>query len=487
MKLSLLNIKDGAWPEKSIFLLWSLVILASLAAAIHTQILALAAVPGALLLLGLVFADFRKVFYLLLFCIPLSTEIVLPNGLGTDLPTEPLIVGLMLVFLAFIFYKPEALPNGFIRHPIAVLILLHWGWTVIPLLTSTDMVISIKFFLAKSWYVITFFFLGGYLLRSMEDIRKFFWVVFIPLMVTVMYVLIRHAEYGYSFSDVYRVLSPFYRNHVSYAAIMAIFVPIAWFVRQWYPRNSVPYWFLWVATAILIIAIQLSYTRAAMGAVALTIIAWGVIHWRLVKATLILVTLVLGLGIAWMSAGNTYLAFAPEFESTISHTRFDNLLEATAQGKDISTMERFYRWIAGFNMVNERPLTGFGPGNFLEQYKPYAVSSFRTYVSHNPERSGIHCYYLMIAVEQGLPGLLVFVLLAFTTLLYGERLYHRNLPKPQKQAVMMLLLSFIVILILCVINDLIETDKVGSFFFLMLAMLVNLDLSSRSQTTDHRA
>ena len=481
MIASLHKLKDNFFSERIIFSLWALVILLSFAVAILTEIWALAGIPALILLAGLVVADFRKVFFLLLFCVPLSTELVFPNGFGTDLPTEPLIVGLMLVFLLFIFSRPDALAAGFIRHPVTLMVLLHWGWTLIPLLTSADSFISLKFLLAKSWYILTFFFLGGYLLRRVEDLRKFFWVILLPLMGTVIYVLVRHAGFDFSFSDVYRVLSPFYRNHVSYAAIMAIFVPLVWFVRQWYPSHSFAYWFLWVAFIILVIAIQLSYTRAAMGAIALTVIAWAIIQWRLVKVTLVLVVLVVGIALAWMNAGNTYLAFAPEFESTISHTRFDNLLEATAQGKDISTMERFYRWIAGFNMVNERPLTGFGPGNFLEQYKPYAVSSFRTYVSHNPERSGIHCYYLMIAVEQGLPGLLFFVLLAFTTLIYGERLYHRLSAKKEKQSVMMLLLSFIVILILCIINDLIETDKVGSFFFLILAMLVNFDLSSRTK------
>jgi O-antigen ligase len=478
---SLFKVKESYLSERNIFVLWGLVIIISFSAAILTEIWAFAGLPAFILLVGLVIADFRKVFFLMLFCIPLSTELVLPNGFGTDLPTEPLMVGLMLVFLVFICFRPDALAAGFIRHPITLFILLHWGWTLIPLLTSADPFISLKFFLAKSWYVLTFFFLGGYLLRRVEDLRKFFWVIFLPMFGTVVYVLVRHAGYGFSFSDVYRVLSPFYRNHVSYAAIMAIFVPLVWFVRQWYPRKSFAYWFLWIAFLVLIVAIQLSYTRAAMGAAALSIIAWGIIRLQLVKATLVLVILVVGIALGWMSAGNTYLAFAPEFESTISHTRFDNLLEATAQGKDISTMERFYRWIAGFNMVNERPLTGFGPGNFLEQYKPYAVNSFRTYVSHNPERSGIHCYYLMIAVEQGLPGLFIFVLLTFVTLVLGEKLYHRLTVPIEKQAVMMLLLSFIAILILCVINDLIETDKVGSFFFMILAMLVNLDLSSRQK------
>ncbi len=465
--------------EKAFFAGFGAIVLGSILLALYMEQWVIAALPVLVLLAYLTIVDFRKVFYLLLFCIPLSTEVVLPNGFGTDLPTEPLIVGLMLVFLILAASRRDVMPAGFFQHPVTLLLLLHWGWTVVPLLTSSDMVISLKFFLAKSWYVVTFYFLAGYLLRNTAHLRTFFWAVFISLMATVAVVLIRHAAYGFSFEDVYRVLSPFYRNHVAYAAIMAVFFPLVWFFRHWYPKGSLMRWVLNGAIVVLLIAIQFSYTRAAMGAVLLSVGAYWVIRLRLAKAAILAAVLVVVAGVGWMSVRNTYLDFAPNYERTISHTRFDNLLEATAQGEDISTMERFYRWIAGFYMVGERPLTGFGPGNFLEQYKPYTVNSFRTYVSHNPERSGIHCYYLMISVEQGIPGLLFFVFMAFAAILYGENLYHRLSDARRKNAVMMLVLSLIVILILCVINDLIETDKIGSFFFMILAMLVNFDLASR--------
>ena len=47
--------------------------------------------------------------------------------------------------------------------------------------------------------------------------------------------------------------------------------------------------------------------------------------------------------------------------------------------------------------------------NFYPNYQARTVRSFTTYVSDNPERSGIHNYYLMTAVEQGIPGLLVYL------------------------------------------------------------------------------
>jgi O-antigen ligase len=467
--------------EHLLFGVFALVLLCSVFGAVYTGMYFLAGFPAVLLLAYLAVVDFRKIYYLLLFSIPLSTEVILPNGFGTDLPTEPLTVGLMLLFVLYWSRHRDAVSADSLRHPVTLLLLLHWGWMLAPVLSSADPFISLKFFLAKSWYIITFYFLTGYLMRTAEDVRRFFWAVFVSLMLSVIIVLVRHSMYNFSFEDVYRVLSPFYRNHVAYAAIMAVFIPFVWFVRQWYPVKSIPYIIIGASTIILLIAIQLSYTRAAMGAVLLSVAAYWVIRLKLAKPAILIVAVVVVAGLGWMSSQNTYLDFAPQYEKTISHTRFDNLLEATAQGEDISTMERFYRWIAGFYMVGERPLTGFGPGNFLEQYKAYTVTSFRTYVSHNPEQSGIHCYYLMISVEQGLPGLLFFLLMSFAALIYGEQLYHRVRDRKTRQAVMALMLSLISILILCVINDLIETDKIGSFFFINIAMLVNLDIADRRQ------
>ena len=212
--------------------------------------------------------------------------------------------------------------------------------------------------------------------------------------------------------------------------------------------------------------------------------AYFIIRWRLTRYVLILTTIVVTIMVGLLAYNNRYLELAPNYERTVTHRNFENLLEATYQGEDISTMERVYRWVAGFYMSKERPVFGFGPGNFFPYYKSFTVKSFQTYVSDNIEQSGIHSYYLMVLVEQGYPGLFFFVLFTFFTLLKGENIYH-YLKKPKdKQVVMTCLLSTIIILSLLIINDLIETDKIGSFFFINLAILVNIDLGDQTAAHD---
>ena len=107
------------------------------------------------------------------------------------------------------------------------------------------------------------------------------------------------------------------------------------------------------------------------------------------------------------------------------------------------------------------------------------VTSFTTYVSDNPERSGIHNYYLMTLVEQGIVGLLIYLALVFYALIRGEAIYANAKSQRDKQIVMMAMLCIIIISVMQLINDLVETDKVGPFFFMSLAILVNLDLKHR--------
>lgn len=128
------------------------------------------AIPAIAILIYFSIVDFRNIFFFLLACIPLSTEFYFPNGYGTDLPTEPLTIGLMLVYWLFALKNGVILRGGaFFRHPITLLILLHFGWILITTINSENVFLSIKFLLAKTWYIVTFYFLAGLILQKQKD------------------------------------------------------------------------------------------------------------------------------------------------------------------------------------------------------------------------------------------------------------------------------------------------------------------------------
>ena len=435
--------------------------------------------PAGLLLLWLAIVDFRKVFFLLLGCIPISMEANLPGGFGTDLPSEPLMWLLTLVGLLWFLQNGRQVDARFLRHPITLALLAHLAWMTICVITSQDLFISIKFLAAKGWYVAVFFFLAGRMLHEERDFKQLLWWFFVPLVFAVGNVLRRHASVGFSFEDVAYSMGPFFRNHVMYACLLAIFLPFIWYGTYWYKRYSTLWWVLVLGILLLLVGINFAYTRAAYVALLVAIGIRWCIRWRILHLALIGVALAFALFFTFVNYRDNWLLFAPDFERTISHKHFESLLESTTKLEDISTMERVYRWVAATYMIRERPLMGIGPGNFYFFYQKYTVSSFKTYVSDNPEHSGIHNYYLMTTVEQGLPGLFFFLVFCVVTMIQGQRIYHRTDDLGRRRMLLAAVLCFILIDLLMLINDFVETDKIGSLFFLSAAILVNMDLKAR--------
>jgi O-antigen ligase len=475
------------WPlEKRLFLGLSVFTLISIWLGVAQYWYFLPILPAFMLVAYWTIVDFRKIFLLLMVCIPLSTELVLPNGFGTDLPTEPLIVGLLFIGILFAAKNLGKLDKSFLLHPISLALLIHLGWIIITTLVSGNFFISLKYMLAKIWFIGVFYFLAGYLIKTPKSYFQVFWCVFWPLLGTVVIIMIRHSAFGFTFKDVNFVLSPFYRNHVAYAGILALFFPLLWFARDEFRRFSFAWWGMLAVAALMLIAIYFSYTRAAYASIIMAAGAYVVIRLRLMRPFLMAAIFVLMGGAAYISTGNRYLEFAPDFNKTISHENFDNLLEATYKMEDISTMERVYRWVAAVQMVPIHPWMGFGPGTFTRFYRPYTVSSFRTYVSDNEEQSGVHCYYLMTLVEQGFFGLAFFLLLSFLVLAKGEIAYHRCTDERGRRVILSATLCTVAMDAFLMINDMVETDKMGSFFFICMAVIVNQDLKNQQEERERR-
>ncbi len=460
---------------------FAVLILASILTAVRYETNIYALLPFGVLVAYLCVVDFRKVFFLLLFSLPFSMETELPGGFSTDLPSEPLVLILLGVYLLFFIKNLSTFKRHFFYHPLTVLLGFHFLWTTVCTLMSSDSFVSLKFLLAKFWYIVVYFFMAGLLLKNKEAFRTMIWCVSIALSITVIYVMFRHSGHGFSFDTINLSVGPFYRNHVSYAAIMALFVPFMWYLRLNYPKGSKQRKYLFGMLVIVILGIILAYTRAAYLALIAAMGAYWIVRFKLMR--LVLVSAIIGsvFFTSYLLVDNKYTDYAPNFEKTIAHKDFDNLVSATAKGEDVSVMERFYRWIAGVYMIEERPVFGFGPGNFHGFYKGYTVNSFKTYVSDNPEKSGIHSYFLMLGVEQGIPGIIFFVLILLYFFYRIEIVYHRETDPFIQGIIMAIFMCMIVITLLLLLNDMIETDKVGSFFFICLAILINIDIQQKKK------
>lgn len=463
--------KDLNKQHEKLFWGMSLITILSVLTAVLSYSIFPILIPFALLGLYLTIVDIRLVFFGLVSILAFSTEIDLPGGFGTDLPGEPLMILITGIYFLQIFTKPEKaiIP---LRRPITILILLHVAWIGLTVITSENITVSLKFFLAKIWYVIPFYFAPFIFLKEKKHIKKLIYMLVGSVSLAAFYVMVKHYSLGLSFDTIEKAVQPIFRNHVNYACLLVVVISYVWLVFQWNRTKLFPFIFILGINLLILSAIYFSFTRAAILSVVIGIGALFVLRLKLTRLSFMVSILAASMFVVFMIRDAKYLEYAPNFEKTISHNEFDNLLEATAKGEDISTMERVYRWVAGFQMLAERPITGYGANNFYPYYKNKTISSFETYVSHNPEKSGIHCYYLMTAVEQGVPGLIIFILLCFYILYEAEKVYHLHKDPFYKQLTAAAYISVIIILSILIVNDLLEADKVGPFFFLAAAFIV---------------
>ena len=76
--------------------------------------------------------------------------------------------------------------------------------------------------------------------------------------------------------------------------------------------------------------------------------------------------------------------------------------------------------------------------------------------------------------------LFIFILLNIVFVIYAERVYHKLTDKKERALVMSAAMSFIAIAVLHTLNELLEVDKVGPFFFIALSIVVYHDVQARS-------
>ncbi|MFI5134250.1 MAG: O-antigen ligase family protein [Chitinophagales bacterium] len=476
-------------PEKfwlSIFYAFSAMMLIDFFFSIYFENYLLLLIPPAILFVYVSLNDLRFIYLLLLFSIPLSIEVSLPDGFSTDFPTELLIGGLMILFFPYILSKRKSFDARFFRSSIIFLVLIHYGWVLTSTIFSSDPFISIKFSLAKTWYIVTFVFMTALIIKSIEDFKHAFWCLLLPLLFTIVYTLIRHSKDGFTFETVNTPMLPFFRNHVSYACTIAQMIPFTVLGISWYKKKTFKRRWLIFSLILMLVAVYFSYTRSAWLALLIGAMMIPVIHFRMLKWVVPLsLAAIIGFFV-YMGYNGHYLDHAPDYETTIYHPELGEHLASTFEGKDISSAERIYRWVAGVRMWTHEPWVGYGPGNFYNFYKSFTVNSFQTYVSENVERSSVHNYFLLMLTEQGIIGLIIFMALTIAILIGGERIYHQTVHKDEKRYVLALLLCVIIIYVNTFLSDLIETDKIGSFYFICIALMVNQDVRNKNLREESR-
>lgn len=447
---------------------------ACLLSAVLLQQGAFLVIPFGALFLVAAFLYPQVAWYALLFMLPVSAEVQFSELLGTDIPDEPVMLLLTGIFLLAALSGQLRQTGFLVRSPVFFVVVLLLCWSVFSGVFSTSPLVSLKYILAKCWYIIPFMVMPYFLLSGKQQIVKMAVVLLASITLTVLYTLFRHAQQGFLFDDANHVVKPFFRNHVNYAAMLVCLLPVLYFFALGAHKQKIRWW-LYMALLVFIAALFFSFSRGAWLALATGLLAAVCIRLKLLPQ-IFLITIAAIIGVtAWLAGNNRYLYYHHNYKKTIYHANFGDHMQATFQNKDLSNAERVYRWIAAIRMAGQKPLTGFGAGTFYENYQPYGVSYFKTWVSNNPERSTVHNYFLLLLTEQGIPALVLFILLLYILFARLQRIYHRCTDIFYQRTALCTGIVLTMIVTVNMLSDLIETDKIGSLFYLCCGLVIVLE------------
>ena len=438
----------------------------------------LALLPVALAVVYLAIYRFDWIYWATLFAVPFSFPLKeLAPGLGFNLllPTEPLLAGILVIFLIRLALD-GGLDRRVISHPITWIILLMIFWILITSITSTMPLVSFKYLASRLWYVVAFYFLAIVFFSDARNIRKFLWVLLIPLSFMVVVITLKHMSLGlFDQKASNPAVDPFFNDHTLYGAIMALFLPVAggYLIRS--PLSLLQKAGVLVVFILLLTGLVFSYSRAAWVSVAGAIGVMVIILFK-IPGKVVILGLALTV-VAFMVFGKSVLMQMERNDQDSSDNLMEHVQSISNVSTDASNLERLNRWSCALRMWAEKPLFGWGPGTYMFQYAPFQKASQKTIISTNAADGGnAHSEYLGPMSEMGLPGGLLMLALVIYSIITAVKVFHREKSAEMKMVALTVLMGLVSYYLHGILNNFLDTDKASAGLWGFLAILVALDI-----------
>ncbi len=414
----------------------------------------------------------------LVFLVPLSVNIEdVVLGMGLSLPAEPLIIGIFLLVI-YKFTIDGTHDFNVLKHPISIAILINMVWILITTFTSMEKIVSFKFFLSRSWFLVVFYFLAVVLFKHIGAIKNYLWAYMIPLAFVIIFTLVKHSKDDFSQISSFEVMAPFYIAHGIYAAAIAFFIPLLaiWTILGF--RLNLNFSSVLLSAGFLGlfgIGLILSYTRAGWISLVAAIIFGIAMLFRLRLWHMLGILIVLT-GLVMANFDDIFFQLYQNKQN--SAEGIEKHLESVSNVRnDVSNLERVNRWAAAINMVKEKPIFGFGPGAYSFTYAPYQDPEFKTPITTAfGDQGHAHSEYLNPLSESGWIGLFSFLAILYFVFQRGLFLVYHGRNVEVKLMSAAILLGLVTYLSHGLLNSYSEQDKIAVLFWGFIAMITALDL-----------
>jgi O-antigen ligase len=415
-------------------------------------------------------------FYMIALVTPLSVDLseLDIDGVGLIIPTELLLMGLFLLGL-WQFALGRKL---YFKHPLLWWVAIYFSWMLITTMTSEDPLVSLKYIIARAWYIVPCFLLLVPLFEKHILPEMMYRLYFMTLILAIGYTIIRHSMHGFDKDSAHWVMEPLFKDHTVYGAALALvfpFVILQLFSKQ---HNPLLRFFYVTGSLVLTIGLILSYTRAAWLSV---VFAAGIGILMVMKVPF---KWVLFSGLVLGTMTTVYwddIQISLNRNKKESSDKMDEHIKSISNvSSDASNLERLNRWNCAIAMYSERPLVGWGPGMYQFVYAPFQRAQDKTIISTNRGDGGnAHSEFLGPLSEQGLMGMLIYISFVLLVMFMGFRVYGNTSEYEEKLIVMGLFLGIVTYFAHGFLNNFLDSDKIAVPFWVAISYLVYQDTKVR--------
>ena len=432
------------------------------------------AMPSVVGILLLYVYSLDKVLLFVAFVTPFSLNIESLNiQLALSLPGEPLLAGLMVMFIAKIAYDHK-FDRKIAHHPISIVIYLMLFWMIITTITSEMPVVSLKFVVSRLWFIIPAYFMCAVLFKNPKNINRFIWLYIAGLIIVVCYTITIHASHGFDGDTAHWVMSPFYNDHTAYGAALAIYIILCaayLFMPDMKTNKRVG---VVLVLCLLVLAIVLSFCRASWISLIVTIGVLACVLLKIKFKYIAVLSMVL-IGLFFTFQQQIFDSLSKN-DQDASGNVLENIQSMTNITTDASNLERINRWNSAIRMFKERPFVGWGPGTYQFFYAPFQESKNKTIISTNSGDMGnAHSEYIGTLSEQGIPGALLVVSIVVVFMYCGLMTYRRAKNRESKILVLSATLALLGYYVHGTLNNFLDTDKLAVPVWSCMAIITAID------------
>lgn len=434
-----------------------------------------ALLPIIVLVLLLYFVSLDKILLLITFLTPIAINIRdIEMGVAISLPTEPLMMGLLIFFFFKLLHEGKY-DISIMRSPLTIAILFNLLWLFFTSLTSELPIVSFKFFLSRLWFIVPFYFFAILIFKKYSNIKTFIWLYIIPFLIVILITIYKHSLRGFDEESGHWVMTPFFNDHTVYGAMISMFIPLLFGFTINNHYSSGTRIVSLVVLVIYIVALILSYSRAAWIGMAGALVILVIILLR-IKFRWVILTLGLLVGI--------FYTFQQQILDKLEKNKQDssaNFIEHVQSiyniSSDASNLERINRWQSAIRMFHERPFWGWGPGTYQFLYAPFQMSKEKTIISTNAGDLGnAHSEYIGPMAESGILGMLSVLAIFSLSVYLGIRAYRKAKNSEIKIISLAIVTGLVSYFIHGFLNNFLDTDKASVPVWGFLAVIVALNI-----------